>query len=493
VRRALPIVVVAIALLLLHRARFAFSCDDAYIALRYARNLAEHGAPVFNLGERVEGYTSPLFVFVIGLVGALGADVEEAAHVAGALSGALVVAATAWLLWAARVRSRLTFAGVLIAVAATAPIAAWSSGGLETALFAALTTACAACALERDGAPRLAGVLLGLTALARPEGLVVALIVIGLRARRRDTVLIAAAIVLGHLVFRRVYYGRYLPWTFAVKGEGVTAARIGLGIRYLGFAVRDGLPVVAPLFVVSAIALARREIGRLAILMVGLFVGFVVYAGGDFLDLYRFLVPALPIAIATVGLAMESLDARGLAAVALTAHAYSQWTLGTRALRVTDDERAAHLIEPLGWTRLYVPRWLAIGRFLAYYARENDVVATTAVGAIPFASELRTIDLYGLVDPASFAVSWPVGPRPGHARAAPEGYVASRRPTFVILAPDVISTTPIMAKTDAGWRMRGYVAIDARIDAARFEAPETFYVTILVPRDRAGTIAGAPR
>ena len=32
-----------------------FFHDDAYISLRYARNLAEHGELAWNLGERVEG------------------------------------------------------------------------------------------------------------------------------------------------------------------------------------------------------------------------------------------------------------------------------------------------------------------------------------------------------------------------------------------------------------------------------------------------------
>ena len=39
-----------------------FLYDDAYISFRYARNLIEHGELVWNLGERVEGYTNFLHV-----------------------------------------------------------------------------------------------------------------------------------------------------------------------------------------------------------------------------------------------------------------------------------------------------------------------------------------------------------------------------------------------------------------------------------------------
>ena len=48
------LVATAVAWLAWHAARYDFVCDDAYISLVYARNLAEHGELVFNLGDRVE-------------------------------------------------------------------------------------------------------------------------------------------------------------------------------------------------------------------------------------------------------------------------------------------------------------------------------------------------------------------------------------------------------------------------------------------------------
>ena len=35
-----------------------YTADDSFITFRYARNLADGYGPVFNTGERVEGYTS---------------------------------------------------------------------------------------------------------------------------------------------------------------------------------------------------------------------------------------------------------------------------------------------------------------------------------------------------------------------------------------------------------------------------------------------------
>ncbi len=58
-----------------------FFHDDAYISLRYARNLAEHGELAWNLGERVEGYTNFLHVVLTAGLMRLGLGPELAARV----------------------------------------------------------------------------------------------------------------------------------------------------------------------------------------------------------------------------------------------------------------------------------------------------------------------------------------------------------------------------------------------------------------------------
>src|SRR5690606_31171519 len=73
--RASPLTLVLTASLVVvffvHAHVWAFVCDDAFISFRYAKNLAEHGELVFNVGmdppERVEGYTN--FAWVVVLAG----------------------------------------------------------------------------------------------------------------------------------------------------------------------------------------------------------------------------------------------------------------------------------------------------------------------------------------------------------------------------------------------------------------------------------------
>src|SRR5687767_9394948 len=53
--------------------------DDGFINLRVARNILAGDGPVFNVGERVESVTSPLWIGVLALAGALRLPLEPAA------------------------------------------------------------------------------------------------------------------------------------------------------------------------------------------------------------------------------------------------------------------------------------------------------------------------------------------------------------------------------------------------------------------------------
>ena len=92
-------------LLCAHSLAFDFVTDDAFISFVYAKNLVEHGALVFNLGERVEGYTNFLWTVILAGAIKLGLDPVLCAKLLGAASAfaALVGAAGGAALLAALV------------------------------------------------------------------------------------------------------------------------------------------------------------------------------------------------------------------------------------------------------------------------------------------------------------------------------------------------------------------------------------------------------
>ncbi len=72
---ALPFAAVLITALLLGAVLGHYTiADDAYITYRYSRNLAEGHGPVWNLGERVEGYTC--FLHMVLCSGAIKAGID---------------------------------------------------------------------------------------------------------------------------------------------------------------------------------------------------------------------------------------------------------------------------------------------------------------------------------------------------------------------------------------------------------------------------------
>jgi arabinofuranosyltransferase len=75
--------------------------EDAFIDLRIVRHLLAGHGPVFNIGERVEAYTSPLWVALLAAAGFLGAPLEVGAVALGlalSITGLLLAQAGAWSL-----------------------------------------------------------------------------------------------------------------------------------------------------------------------------------------------------------------------------------------------------------------------------------------------------------------------------------------------------------------------------------------------------------
>jgi hypothetical protein len=177
----------ALAMWLHQSTRWTWFIDDAAICFAYARNLVEgHGLVPYPGGERVEGYSDPLYIALLAAFHAFGLDGFTVAKPLGLV----FAAATGWLTWrlARRALPEHTARqgpGALvapIALAASAQFAIWSASGLENGLFCLLLTAGLVRTLEEVDAHGQRGaavfpwsaVLFLLLAWTRPEGLLYA-------------------------------------------------------------------------------------------------------------------------------------------------------------------------------------------------------------------------------------------------------------------------------------------------------------------------------
>jgi arabinofuranosyltransferase len=357
----------------------AFLCDDAFIHFRYAANVCEGRGLVWNAEpfRPVEG-AGFLWVLLLAAVRALtGVEPPDAANPLSIVCGVAQL-----LLLAAAARRMRDRAGDLVpwvvgfaalaAIVANRTFLQWLSSGLDTALANVwlLWWVLHACRGDGDGdgdgarrgARWLAtwSLAAALAALTRPDGLplvaatgaVAAWWLVRGRLAARDVVVGLAPLLLvaAHVVWRRAYYGEWLPNTFFAK---VVESWAEAGWRYLGcFALENGAwlwgPVAGawlgaelrrgPRAVAGALS---RHLPAVAAVAVVLFnAGYYAFrVGGDHFE-YRVLSPLVPLGVLAC-VAMAARLTRGAWLPVATAGALAlAGGAGWVHLALTSDARA---------------------------------------------------------------------------------------------------------------------------------------------------------
>jgi arabinofuranosyltransferase len=336
-----------------------WTSDDGFINFRVVSNLLAGHGPVFNLGERVEAFTSPLWIALLSGLELAGVELEQGAAKLGlllAVSGVLFAQLGALTLLGggpvrlSSLRRRFAVPLGMLCFAVLPPAWDFGTAGLETGLCLAwlgLSYWLVAEACDASRSPSQppssparrpirchgAAFVLGLGPLVRPKlalfsmGMVVPLVMA--YRRRRTTrwpslvglLMTMAALPLAYQIFRMGYYGALVPNTALAKeafssrwDQGWSYAQNFFGL-YL-------LPVPLALIAVSWDGLARRAGQRrdctaIALLMappIGglLSILYVVKIGGGFMH-GRMFLPAvfgtlLPVAM--VPLRVPSLNPR---------------------------------------------------------------------------------------------------------------------------------------------------------------------------------------
>jgi arabinofuranosyltransferase len=334
-------------------ALFFFLCDDAYIAFRYVSNSRLGYGYTWNPPPflPVEGYTSFLWVVLLDAVWRLfGVEPPQASNLLSLLfsagSLALVVAMVLRLRLAPETpRLRTALLGlVLLGTLSNRTFLAWTSSGLETALFGCLLLAWVALGIFGSRGPRglfCLSLAAGLLALARPDGLLYAAATAGLlgfhafaRGKPSPRALLPALpllIPVAHVLWRRARYGFWVPNTYYAKA---TEAWPEAGVRYLAaFLVEYAYWVWVALALVAGLRALRGgglfaklrawEPGAVAALVVSgtLLLHFAYYTflvGGDHFEfrVYQHLVPLVLVSFAPLARAAGLSPRRTLAALA---------------------------------------------------------------------------------------------------------------------------------------------------------------------------------
>lgn len=441
--------------------------DDAYISYRYAINLVEGKGLVYNVGERVEGFTNLLWTLLIAVGIKLAWSAEDVGHFLGLTSGCGLLIATYLYALSILGQNRKWLAGIApFVVLASNPFASWTMSALETPLFSALVVF----ALYAQVRSKIYWVVVmcALATLTRPEGVLLAATIFGFeffeRTRNDRTQLsvwgtwlpgiLYASILLLLTLFRFWYYGDIVPNTFHAKVGGVPWI---FGFHYIWNFLADGF-VFLLLPLIFALRSKRLRVGLLYLLVT---VVYLLIIGGDAFRDGRFLLPVLPIMVVASLYGVEWLLKRhrivgGLAAFTLPlCMVWSLVGINSDALRHSADN-----IKPVLYSKrkkarnLLMPgenRTEQLVEKILHIQPPVELIASIGIGRLGFYSMLPILDLVGLVDShIAHSKKKPLGlPVPGHQRSDAE-YVFQRKPDLIFI--DKLNSAPwTLPVTTALW------------------------------------------
>jgi hypothetical protein len=371
--------------------------DDAFITMRYSRNLSASGAMSYNPPDAVLGTSTPLWTWVLAAGEIAGARPETTAVAAATLAdvASILVILTS------------PAGSTLAALAAAATIAVWPAyiayavSGMETSLYVLTVVSFVAAVSRRK--PTLAAAAAAMGVLCRPDGaLLVALGVLWTfrSLSPRDALKFLAAVLL--LCAPWVVYAL---WRFgSVVPSSVTAKAAAADPWFLSLQNVSAYFLHGPYLAITALSLAGFAVVHSAPVFWRVWAlwawGYLagMTATNAFTHFPWYFVPLLPVYIGSAALAFETLARRFAAAVRLLDRAAVRTALAATA--------AAVLLTRMPPLKAYLDEGAA-GREVLYASVASELaaidarctVAATEIGTIGYHYPGRVLDLVGLVSP----------------------------------------------------------------------------------------------
>ncbi len=430
---------------LFHTIYLACVAEDAHITFRFARNLATGHGFVWNVNEApIEGFTTFLWVILSAAALRFGLDVFLVTQIVGVCSAIGTLSLTY------RIARRHMHASPRVALVPCAflvvsgPFATWAASGMEMTTFGFYLLFGVLGFLEslEGGSARwlVAGASsLCVATLLRPEGGLVLVLLAGLavalfrrrfRLGARDYALAVAAYVLPLIVFLVWRWNEFrdlVPNTFYAKTGG-GSAQLERGTVYVKAFGRFFLRPLAFILLVALwesrldFAKGGRRLSRLfawasehastaiAMTVVVAYLAYVRQVGGDYMAMFRFMVPILPFVYLLIVPPLANLEEASLRSPYLGAATLLAVTLGLcgTVIHSTPLEKHFFQVPPqqhgmyrgVQKERWHVSRLTVIGKFFDHYQRApGESLATRAIGATGYyAANLAIHDLHGLTD-----------------------------------------------------------------------------------------------
>lgn len=455
-------ILMLIVLLAVHIRMLAGLTDDAYISFRYSKNLAQGQGLRWNPGgDKVEGYTNFLWV----LIGALG-FVLLPEHLPQLMSGLGIIFLLATICIFLRMLAlqfpgqRLTSLCGVFFLVASGPLVLWSTSGLETMMFAMLTAAGFLAFLQylktgKSKYYRQVWIVSLFLFLTRPDGIIFAAVMgcyfllwqKGLWRRERLLPFLTVFLLpfLAYNIWRISYFGNWLPNTFYAKATGDVLNQIKKGSFYLFDFSFTYLLTLVPLVLYLIVRRKRTAADEshfktVSLLFLIAFSMYIILVGGDYMAMYRFFVPLLPLLylllagefVRTAGSGKNMSGWLLLAATVLITFLPS--TSLDRSIWGGNHPYHYGCYEGYRTEQWYLNRYITIGKLFGQIKRSAaDSIVIPAIGAVGYYSGMNVIDYYGLTEPhiARMAKKTFGENFPGHEKTDID-FILSKKPNYLM-------------------------------------------------------------
>lgn len=367
--------------------------DDAYITLRYARNLIEGNGFVFNPGEWVLGITTPLW----GLIGAalhlLPIQIEHSVLAISIIADLGTLYVTNRSFRSSGKPIAATYFALLFA--ASGVLNRIGVSGMESSLF--LFAVCLAVSRYHEGYQKQAVVIAAIAYFLRPEAvLLVGALVLRPLLSKRDVkltallALIGLAVVAPFLWMLYHYYGTIIPQSMLAKA---TVEKWSLWLVIKELMLSDPLCfILLPLTLYGAAKAWKSEMyGKLWVAWIGAFVLAYLVARPAVFKWY-----GEPVHYGEMLFAAYALQAL-----------FASRAAGAKILKTSVVSGLAAAIV-LVWASLFAMegksqiqqnRFYAFRDYFRAHSADRDTVLCGDIGAIGYFSRAYIIDPYGLVTP----------------------------------------------------------------------------------------------
>jgi len=483
------LLIINIALGLYFAFKHSFIQDDAFISFRYAQNLISGRGLVYNTGERVEGYSNFLWTLMIALFMYFGKNPVIVSRTLSVFFYLLMTVTVHFycLNFLKSIKNKIGFLDLLplvslLLIPLNESSSSYATGGLETSCFSFFIMLSFFLCLFTRNKNRLlylsSNISLLLLCLTRPEGLFFYFVInifIFLDLLSRTPVfrkvfmdilrwnipfILLFAI---YLMWKWQYYGSILPNTYYAKSVSENHFYHGAVYLFYFFISYYYLLPIVFLLVFSIyvfikdpgglksdtpISYAQKKYYFPLIISYFLFLIYIAKVGGDFME-YKPIMHIYPCIITSFCLCLMILGCKNgrfavitpfilLIVVSMAVNPAVKYPFGVQSVEALNES----ITREGGWAET--------GKILRKKLPPETIISTAAAGAIPYYSELTTIDYFGLNDRAIAIKSTSDKNRSGHRKMATRAYLVSRGVNLIFHpAQDILPCSDI--KTVSGY------------------------------------------